>query len=193
MGRISFIDNHGFSTYCGADILATIKVGDMPPYSFGGISDMTLSTHRPAYEVLAVGDNKARGFTRGPRVVAGQLVFIVDHAHMLYKIASYLKKSNYSKVISANKELKNMLVDMHDGHEDELPLFDIIVNLNNEEGFFSHMIVYGVQIVDSQLGFGINSPQSNIIYTYVAIDYKPVTPGNYTESTGSTVITKAEI
>jgi len=175
----------GFSSYAGADIVAAINLPSSDgkqrvPMALATLSDITYSTHRPKYEVLALGSNASRGFTSGPRVVAGQLIFVMFDSHLMYDIASNYADSSSVADNNDYSDIGSIYAEMKDRHEDELPLFDIVINCANQDGFMSHMIIYGVQLVDSQSGFGISSPVSDIAYTYVAIDYKPITPGAFT-------------
>lgn len=176
---------NGFSSYAGADIVAAINLPtsdgkQRTPIALGSLSDVTYATHRPKYEVLALGSNAPRGFTSGPRVVAGQLIFLVFNTHLMDTIASYYAEDNsWGEGVAKSdiSDICSIYSEMKDKHEDELPLFDIVVNFANPEGYMSHLIIYGVQLVDSQSGFGISNPVANVAYTYVAIDYKPITPG----------------
>lgn len=174
-----------FSSFAGADIQAVINVpmfnsdGKMIPMPLGTLSEISLSTHRPKYEVLSMGSNSPKGYTAGPRVVAGQLVFAMFNAHIMYDIAAYYNKFSASDDSKTNSIL-NLYADMHDRHEDELPMFDIIMNCCNNDGIVSHSAIWGVSLIDSQFGLGISIPAADITYTYVAIDYKPLTPGRFT-------------
>ena len=167
-----------FSSYTGADIVATMNLPaisgyPIKPIVLGSLSDITISTHKPKYEVLALGYNRPRGFTSGPRVVAGQLVFVMFDTHLVQDISAYYK----SLVSNSKDDAVSAIINMADSHEDELPLFDIIINYANDDGYMSHMVLYGIQLMDSQTSVGINIPMTDIVYTYVAIDYKPITRG----------------
>lgn len=179
-----FPTEYAYSSYSGADIVAALKLPGTVPYVLGTMSQITLSTHRPSYEVLALGCSMSRGFTRGPRVVAGQLEFLAFDNHLMFDLALELKRRDkHQEGILSNtlygEPIRERLttINAYDYHEDELPLFDIIINFQNEYGFMSHMIVFGVQIVDSQVGWGTNILTPNIVYSYVATDYRPPTVG----------------
>ena len=175
---------NAYTSFTGADMLAVIKVQNAEPYILGSLSDLTLSTHRPAYEVLALGFQSARGFTRGPRVVAGSLVFVMFNSHLMYNISRFLSTNSYISADKSREEVQLILA--YDEHEDELPLFDIIINYINECNVASHMIIYGVQLVDSQTSQGVNVVAPNIRYSFVAIDYKPMTPGVFDHTSFNT-------
>ena len=169
-----------FSSFSGADIIAAIRLPGCLPYVLASLSDITLATNRQAFEVLTLGKTCAKGFTSAPRVVAGQLVFHMFDHHLLQELSAnmltYGENSDINS-ITADKEIRNTFISMYDDHEDELPLFDIIINFCNSESNPAHCIIYGVKLVDSNWAFGVNHPLSNIVYSYVAINFKPITRG----------------
>jgi len=96
---------------------------------------ISISTHRDKVGVRSCGSVYPKGFTRGPREIAGSLVFTVFHEHVLHQ---FLQASISD--FDANVFTSALM--------DQLPPVDILIAFANEYGSISRMGIYGVEFVD---------------------------------------------
>lgn len=143
-----------FSSYSGADIVATMSVPSTNKvYVFAELESLTYSVHRYKGQVRSIGFANTRGFVMGPRTVAGTLVFTVFDKHVVKNVITSMNSSIDARFHG------NFLMD-------ELPPFDISCLFQNEYGSSSRMAIYGVTIVDEGTAFGVNeiTPKSQMTY-----------------------------
>ena len=75
------------TSFSGCDIKAIINRPSASPITLGNLSTITYSIHREVYPVRAVGVTNPRGFTRGPRTMAGTCIFTVLNKHALHELS----------------------------------------------------------------------------------------------------------
>jgi len=121
----------------------------------GTLSQLSISTHRDKFPIDVLGHIGRRGFTSGPRVVAGTLVFstLYDSAFgdLVYEYTPQLRYSI---------------------HPDSYPPFDIHITKVNETGQVTFAALLGVTILD----YGTNESTDNIVpmesYSFMALDFQ---------------------
>lgn len=120
-----------YGTFSGADMIVSLAFPGCAPVVVGEATTLSWSTIRDTGEVRTLGRVTVKGFTRGQRKVAGQIIFTMFNRHMVANIRNavpYL--ANFDKILM-----------------DELPPFDIILSMANEYGNQGLFALYGVSII----------------------------------------------
>ena len=160
-----------YNSFSGADIVAYIHI---PPQStagndiarptnqtdavvgvLGNIQTISYSTFREVIPVRSLGRTYADGYTRGPRTIAGTLIWTVLDQYVL---AEALRNS-----VTDNFDASTILVD-------QLPPFNVIITFNNEYGDVATMGIYGIRIVNEGATFSIDDMITEQTNTYIAQD-----------------------
>ncbi len=126
------------------------------------LQTISISTDRDKRPVRAFGQVSVRGFCRGPRMVAGSMIFTVFDRHVLWEI---LGASNYD----ADDAFRPALMD-------QLPPIDITISFANEYGSLSRMSLYGVEFVSEGRTMSIENLLLEDVVQYVARDIDIMTP-----------------
>lgn len=160
-----------FNSFSGADIVAYIHI---PPQSMtgdeirgpgamtepvvgvlGNIQTISYSTFREVNPVRSLGKTYPDAYTRGPRTVAGTLVWTVLDQYVLAEALKYSYVDAYDP--------STILID-------QIPPFNIIITFNNEYGDVATMGIYGIRIVNEGATFSIDDMITEQVNTYVAAD-----------------------
>ncbi len=126
------------------------------------LQTISISTDRDKRPVRAFGQVGAKGFVRGPRTVAGSMIFTVFDRHVLWEL---LGASNYD----ADDAFKPALMD-------QLPPIDITISFANEYGSLSRMTLYAVEFVNEGRTMSIENLLLEDVVQYVARDVDIMTP-----------------
>ena len=81
-----YLKGSTYTSYSGADIVATIQAIGGKPMVFGELQTITYSTHREVQPIRSIGNINPRGFTRGPRTIAGSMIFTVFDRHVIQNV-----------------------------------------------------------------------------------------------------------
>ena len=155
-----------YNSFSGADIVAYIHI---PPQRLPGTEELTAptvgvlgniqtisySSFREVNPVRALGKIYPSSYTRGPRTIAGTLVWTVFDQYVL---AEALK--NTMPTLQPF-DVTTVLVD-------QLPPFNVIITFNNEYGDVSTMGIYGIRIVNEGATFSIDDMITEQTNSYVA-------------------------
>lgn len=168
------VDNRAFdgstikySSFSGADISAQILVPfEDKPLVLGELQTLSYSIHRENKPVRVLGQVNPSGFVRGPRTIAGSLIFTVFDSYAFYRLEQF-RDLVYSG-LRPNAYPIYPLADM-------IPPFDILITFANEYGKFSRMKLFGVTIVDEGGTMSIEDLVVEQTYTYVARGIQPIT------------------
>lgn len=156
-----------YDSFSGVDIVAQIIIPNEPkPLTIGELQTISYSIHRENKPVRTIGRVNPRGFVRGPRTIAGSLIFTVFSGYAFYRLQQY---QNLINAGASNYQIMYPLADM-------LPPFDIALTFSNETGKFAKMRIYGVTIVDEGGTMSIEDLVTEQTYTYVARGIQPMTP-----------------
>jgi hypothetical protein len=161
-----------FNSFSGTDIVAYIHippqqlsgddvVGPAPQTEpivgvLGNIQTISYSTFREVEPVRSLGKTYADGYTRGPRTVAGTIIWTVLDQYVL---AEALKYAN----VSDNYDATSILID-------QIPPFNIIITFNNEYGDVATMGIYGIRIVNEGSTFSIDDMITEQTNSFIASD-----------------------
>jgi hypothetical protein len=150
-----------YNSYAGVDISAIIVLpGEPEPLQLGELQTISYSIHRENTPVRFVGHTSPVGFLKGPRTIAGSMIFTVFNQYAFYRLQQY-KQTVYSNNIYP-------LADM-------LPPFDIVLTFLNETGLSGKMRIYGCTIVDEGGTMSIDDLITEQTYTYMARGIHPLT------------------
>lgn len=156
-----------YNSYSGADITAhAIFPWESDPLFLGELQTISYSIHRENKPVRTLGHTNPRGFVRGPRLIAGSMIFVQFDSYAFYRLNQWQELVYPSP--SRHRSRIFPVADM-------LPPFDLMLNFSNEYGSNSTMTLYGVTIIDEGGTFSIEDLVSEATFTYVARGIKPLT------------------
>jgi hypothetical protein len=148
-----------YTSYAGVDIVATMIIpGQTEPLEIGELQTISYSIHRENVPVRILGRVGPRGFVKGPRTIAGSLIFTQFDKYFFYKLSSY------------TKHLDNGLYPL----SDMLPPFDVTISFANESGSFSKLKIYGITIVDEGTTMSVDDLITEQTFTYMARGLQPL-------------------
>ena len=130
---------------------------DARPVYVGTATTVTYSTFRETRHVRTIGRISSKGVTRGPRTVAGSLIFTVINQHVVNDIMDALNEVTAYRMYGKIKP-------------DELPPFDIVISLANEYGQSSRQVIYGASILDDGVVLSIEDVFTENTMSYIARD-----------------------
>lgn len=122
---------------------------------------LSVSTHRDKVAVRSCGTVYPRGFTRGPRQIAGSAIFTVFDEHVLFRFLE-AHASDFDAIRFTSALL------------DQLPPVDILVSFANEYGQVSRMTIYGVEFIDEGQVMSIEDIMTENVVQWVARDIDPM-------------------
>lgn len=169
-----------FNSFSGVDITAVFA-----GQPIGSIQAISYSINREKAAIYTMGRANPRAFSRGKRMIAGSLVFILfdsnpvishfDGARFMgdvgenvfqTKEASGLGSGN-DPIGSDGFEQQNA---MRPTYVDQIPPFDVVLSASNEYGQRASMSIIGVELMNENSGFSIDDIVVEQQYTYIAID-----------------------
>lgn len=148
-----------YNSFSGADIVAEIILPNENPLVLGELQTISYSIHRENTPVRTLGHVNPVGFLRGPRTVAGSLIFTVFNQYAFYRLAEY------------QQDLLQGLYPL----ADMLPVFDVAISFVSEYGAMSQMRIYGITIIDEGQTMSIDDLIIESTYTYIAQGIVPLT------------------
>lgn len=172
------------TSFSGADIVATITPLGGKPVVIGEIQTISYSIYRPVKTVTALGRINPKGVVRGPRTIAGSLIFTVFDRHVLKELMdSY--STDKTKVSDGFQDQygfsENQISELRSyGKTDELPPFDINISFLNEYGNSATLNLYGIYILTEGQTMSIEDMITENTMQYIAMDIDLM---DYTSST----------
>lgn len=185
-----------YTSYSGADIIASFTPPGGKPIVVGELQGITYSVTREKAPVYTMGFADPRAFSRGKRGIAGSLVFTVFDRDALID-AMKNEAGSYGRVTAADGNVgypqvdkwgDNFDFDADTGevtrttreaiYTDEIPPFDITINFVNEYGQASVMRILAVEILNEGVGMSVDDITTDKACTFVArgLEYmKPIT------------------
>ncbi|HJS83590.1 MAG TPA: hypothetical protein VJ742_12225 [Nitrososphaera sp.] len=149
-----------YNTYSGTDIVAQVVLPSEGAITLGELQTISYSIHRENVPVRILGHVNPVGFVKGPRTIAGSLIFTVFNFYAFYRIKQFKTAVNSGLYPLA----------------DMLPPFDIVLTFANESGSFSKMKIYGVTIVDEGGTMSVDDLIVEQTYSFMARGIQPMTP-----------------
>lgn len=159
------------TSFSGADIVASITPLGGKPIIFGEIQTISYSIYRPMMPVTTLGRINPKGIVRGPRTIAGSLIFTVFDRHVLRNVMdAYSSKDNSQFKDSYSLTEADMTDLRRYAKTDEMPPFDINVNFLNEYGNSATLNLYGVYIMTEGQTMSIEDMITENTMQYIAMD-----------------------
>lgn len=153
-----------YTSFAGADIVATFTPRNGRPITLGELQTVSYSVYRPTVPVYALGRANPKGIVRGARTIAGSLIFTVFDRHVLSAMIKSVAADNEGiygpKCPAKNDNIKS----------DELPPFDISISFMNEYGQSSRMVIYDVYIVTEGQTMSIEDMITENTMQFIAMD-----------------------
>ena len=161
----SRITRSGYTSFSGADTTVAILFKNGTPTILGECQTVSYSIFTPMQPVYNLGTNKASGFVKGPRTVAGSIIFTVFDRHAIIS-AFHSSYSNYQATPCLNKEYLS----------DELPPFDLQVTFMNEYGQSAALTIHDVRITSEGQVQSIEDMITENTMQYIATDITLMQP-----------------
>lgn len=161
----SLFKNSTYTSFAGTDIRIAVSFKGGEPVVVGEAQTLSYSLFRPMEPVYALGSAKPRGFVRGPRTIAGSIIFTVFDRNVLL-----------DKFYNAYEKVKAECTDRA-YQTDELPPFDIHAVFMNEYGMSAHLVIHGVYISSEGQVMSIEDMITENTMQYVATDITLMQPG----------------
>lgn len=141
--------------------MQTVKA-DVSTKVLAEAQSISVSTHRDKAAVRACGSVYPKAFTRGPREIAGSIVFTVFDKNVLYEMLE-ADPSDFDAAAGYTSALI-----------DQLPPVDILISFANEYGSVSRMAIYGVEFIDEGQIMSIEDILTENVVHWVARDIDPM-------------------
>ncbi|MAE81954.1 MAG: hypothetical protein CMB80_04405 [Flammeovirgaceae bacterium] len=135
-------------------------------FELGTVQTISYQTHRPKAPVRALGSTYAKGYTRGPRTIAGSMIFTVINEHPLRRLCKQMEDSLQS--IDSKDVFSSIL-------SDQLLPLDLTLLFANEYGSVSRMALYGVEFLNNGQTLSIEDLLLEEVTQFVALDIDPMT------------------
>lgn len=128
------------------------------------LQTISLSSFRDKQQVRACGTVYPKGFTRGPRTVAGSMIFTVFDRNVLFSLLTAQEAD-----VDMNRPFSPAVLD-------QMPPLDLTILFANEYGSLSRMSIYGVEFISEGQSMSIEDMFLENQVQYVARDWDPMTP-----------------
>lgn len=138
----------------------TIELGDLQTIS--------VSTYREKNAVRAMGISHIKGYTRGPRTIAGSMIFTVFEQHPLRRLIISMSQHGLLQDPMFNTELNFLM-------PDQLPPIDMTAIFANEYGSLSKFTLLGVEFVNDGVTYSIEDIMTEQVIQFVARDLEVLT------------------
>lgn len=156
---------NGYTSFSGADATVSILFKYGHPVVIGETQTISYSVYTTTTPVYNLGTRKASGYVRGPRTIAGTIIFTVFDRHALIG-AFHSAYDNYLDVDCLDREFLS----------DELPPFDLQVTFLNEYGQSAGLTIHDVRIVSEGQTMSIEDMITENTMQYVATDITLMQP-----------------
>jgi hypothetical protein len=128
----------------------------------GTLQTISYSTFREVQPVRSLGKTYAAGYTRGPRTIAGSMIWTMLDQYVLAETLRYTYIKDYDP--------SSVLVD-------QIPPFNVIITFNNEYGDVASMGLYGIRMINEGSTYSVDDLITEQTNTYVAQDIDMVHKG----------------
>jgi len=155
-------------TFTGTDMKVLVSLGNtVTPIK--NMTTFTWSVHRGKGVGRPVGRPGSLGRSKGPRTIAGTMIFAVtDHEPLLDIIPSTAPTRRLDRTGWNQKGYRSVIM------PDDLPPFDITVVMGNEYGAYAILTVYGIEIIDYGGQYNVDNLMNEHVYQYTAAGMDPI-------------------
>lgn len=131
----------------------------------GTLQTISTQSHREKFAIRALGHSYAKAFTKGPRTIAGSMIFTVFNEHafagLMRMMAGKVEES------AVEPEISSLI-------PDQLPPLDFTILFANEYGQTSEFRMYGVEFMTDGVTYSIEDLLSENVIQFVARDIDPL-------------------
>jgi hypothetical protein len=159
-----------YTSFSGADIVASIRTSGGKPIVFGEIQTISYSIYRPMQPVYSLGRVNPKGVVRGPRTIAGSMIFTVFDRHVLKQVMDSYKNQDQSFKASYGMDSSDIDNLRKYAKTDEMPPFDINISFMNEYGQSATLDIYGIYIMSEGQTMSIEDMITENTMQYIAMD-----------------------
>ncbi len=149
------------------------RVNAKSTLNLGSIQTLSVQTHREKFGVRALGHSYVKGYTRGPRTIAGSMIFTLFDEHPLKKLITAMGQR---EAIWRDPEISTLI-------PDQLPPIDLTLVFANEYGSISRMSIYGVEFLNDGVTFSVDDLMSEAVLQFVARDVDIMTNAGFVKLT----------
>jgi len=172
-----------YNSFSGTDISAQmILPNEEAPLHLGELQTISYSIHRENKPVRVLGRVNPNGFVKGPRTIAGSMIFTLFESYAFYRL------KQYERLVYGTSGQFGLATNPMFPVADMLPPFDMVLTFSNEFGKFARMKILGLTIVDEGGTMSIEDLVSEQTFTYMARGIQPLTafvPDQIVEATES--------
>lgn len=150
-------------------------------FDLGSIHTISYSSFREKFAVRSLGMVAAKGYTHGPRTIAGTMVFNVLQSHELYSLASPVSSAAKGDEVKGSRHPGSAMLDQIDP-------FNILLLFANEFGVYSSLHLFDVTISTEGQSMSIDEVITQNTMNFYALEMLPMTSlGNAFESTNQMI------
>lgn len=133
------------------------------------LQTISVQSHREKNPVRSLGTSQPKGFVRGPRTIAGSMIFTLFNEHSLAQLIRAMGsgKNRYGETSFGDEDLSSLL-------SDQLPPIDITIVFANEYGSLSQASIYGLEFINNGMTLSIEDLLTEEVTNFVARDLDPV-------------------
>lgn len=178
------------TSFSGGDLVASITLPDClsdgMPITIGNLQTISYSTHREIEPVRALGETNPRGWTRGPRTIAGSMIFTIFNKNLVYslqekvlrKLAESVSKKDTATIdtLMRNDFAAFTIQNLYDQNVtlDMMPPFDVLIDAKNEYGKSARQCIYGITVCDEGQVMSVEDIIIENTISYKAMSVKPI-------------------
>lgn len=178
------------TSFSGGDIVASItlpsNISDGQPFVIGNLQTISYSIHREVEPVRTLGSSNPKAWTRGPRTIAGSMIFTIFNKNLVYelqkrvlaKLDEFLKAGNKLEIdtLMRNDFACFVIENLYKQHIvlDMMPPFDITINAKNEYGKEAYLKVLGIVVADEGQVMSVEDIIIENTVSFKAMDVKPM-------------------
>lgn len=179
------------TSFSGGDIVASItlpsNISDGKPFVIGNLQTISYSIHREVEPVRVLGSSNPKAWTRGPRTIAGSMIFTIFNKNLVYDLqkrvllkleealrsgdklgVDTLLRNDFAGFVIENLYKNNVVLDM-------MPPFDVSIMANNEYGKAAFLKINGIVVCDEGQVMSVEDIIIENTVSYKAMDIKPMT------------------
>jgi hypothetical protein len=155
-----------------------LKELERAPFSvLGSLHTISYSSFREKFAVRSLGAVAAKGYTHGPRTVAGTMVFNVLQAHELYELAFQMGPIQQGDGHTPPKHPDAIMLD-------QIEPFHVLLLFANEFGVYSSLHLFNVTIQTEGQSMSVDEVITQNQMNFYALEMLPMTSlGNAFETT----------
>lgn len=132
------------------------------------IQTISVSIFREKVPVRALGYTNVRGYTRGPRTIAGSMIFAIFHDHPLHAL---MRKNDYFYDFSYDAPFTGgRLSDITTTFADYIPPMNLLIEYQNELGSAAVLGLIGVELTTDGITTSIEDILTEDTFQWVARD-----------------------